>query len=171
MQVTDLIIPVAVGLILIYALFKKVDIWSEFLDGAKENIKVTFEVMPALIALMLSIGMFRASGAIDYLTKALSPLIAWTGFPEGCIPLGLIRPLSGSGATATFENILNIFPPDSYTGRVASVMLGSSETTFYTATVYFSVTKVRKLRHAIPCALVGDITGPFICAFLVGIML
>ncbi|GHU54420.1 spore maturation protein B [Clostridia bacterium] len=167
MKFTEYILPVIICGILIYALVKKVDIWEEFTAGAKANIKVTLDILPSLIGLLLAVGMFRASGAIDLITLAMSPILGITGFPSECVPLALIRPISGSGALATFENILSASPPDSFAGRVASVMFGGTETTFYTCTVYFAATKVKKLRHTIPCALVGDIFGPFICAFLV----
>lgn len=170
MQATDFIIPIIVGAIILYALIKKVDVWGEFLSGAKENLKVTADILPALVGIMVAIGMFRQSGAIDYLTGALAPLLNWAGFPADCVPLALIRPISGSGATAAFENILSSNHPDSFTGRVASVMLGSSETTFYTAAVYFAATKIKKTRHAVPCALFGDLIGPLICTLVVRFM-
>jgi spore maturation protein B len=167
MKFTDYILPIIICGILLYALVKKVDIWDEFTAGAKENIKVTFEILPALIGLLLAVGIFRSSGAITLITAGLSPILNYTGVPGEVVPLALIRPISGSGALATFENILVNSPPDSFPGRVASVMFGGTETTFYTCTVYFAATKVKKLRHTIPCALVGDIFGPFICALLV----
>ncbi|MDR0920196.1 MAG: spore maturation protein [Oscillospiraceae bacterium] len=167
MKFTDYILPLIICGILIYALLKKVDVWSEFVAGAKENILVTMEILPALIGLLLAVGIFRTSGAIDLITTAISPILRFSGFPSECVPLALIRPISGSGALATFENILTNCPPDTFPGRVASVMYGGTETTFYTCTVYFAATKVRKLRHTIPCALVGDIFGPLLCVFIV----
>lgn len=159
---TTYIVPFLLLIIFITAVIKKVDVFTEFLEGAAENLKISFEILPTLVALVLSVGMLRSSGVLDFLADIAAPLLSATGFPEECLPLALIRPISGSGATAVFESILNSNSPDSFAGRVASVMVGSTETTFYTIAVYYGVTKVKNTRHTLWCALCGD------CAAIIG---
>ena len=147
------------------------DIFSEFTEGAAENLKAAFDVLPALIALMTAIGMFKASGALEVISEAISPVTGFLGFPEECIPLAIIRPVSGSGALAVFESILNDVSPDSFAGRVASVIIGSTETTFYTIAVYYGITGVKKTRHAIASSLTADFTGFILSALTVRLLL
>ena len=167
MNLSSYILPIFIGLILIIGLFKRVDVFSEFIAGAKQNLKVGVEILPTLIALMTAIGMFKASGGLELITTAVTPVINRLGFPAECVALALIRPISGSGALAVFESILSDCGPDSLAGRVASVMLGSTETTFYTIAVYYSVTKIKKTRHTLLCSLSGDLTGFIFSALLV----
>lgn len=167
MNLSSYILPIFIGLILIIGLIKKVDVFSEFIEGAKENLKVGVEIMPTLIALMTAIGMFKASGGLELITTTVAPIIHKLGFPAECVALALIRPISGSGGLAVFESILNDYGPDSFAGRVASVMMGSTETTFYTIAVYYSVTKVKKTRHTLLCSLSGDLAGFIFSALLV----
>ncbi|MDO5558256.1 MAG: nucleoside recognition domain-containing protein [Oscillospiraceae bacterium] len=162
---TSYIVPFLLLIIFVTAVVKKVDVFGEFLEGASENLKTSFEILPTLVALVLSVGMLRSSGVIELLSQLASPLLEFTGFPEECLPLALIRPISGSGATAVFESILTQNSPDSFAGRVASIMVGSTETTFYTIAVYYGVTKVKNSKHTLVCALFGDlvaITGSFL---------
>ena len=168
---SDYVIPFFIALIIIIGLVKKVDVFSEFTEGAKENLKAAVSVLPALVALMTAIGMFKASGALDFISSAISPLTSFLGFPEECIPLAIIRPVSGSGALAVFENILTDVSPDSFAGRVASVIIGSTETTFYTIAVYYGITKVKKTRQALPASLAADFTGFVLSALTVRIIL
>ncbi len=168
---SDYVIPFFIALIMIIGLVKRVDVFSEFTEGAKENLKSAVSVLPALIALMTAIGMFKASGALDFISEAISPLTNFLGFPEECIPLAIIRPVSGSGALAVFENILADVLPDSFAGRVASVIIGSTETTFYTIAVYYGITKVKKTRQALPASLAADFTGFILSALTVRIFL
>ncbi|MDR1674772.1 MAG: spore maturation protein [Oscillospiraceae bacterium] len=167
MNFSSYVIPAFIAIIVLAGLIKKVDVFSVFVEGAEENLKVCISILPTLAALMLCIGMFKASGALNFITAAISPLINNIGFPAECVPLALIRPLSGSGALAVYEGILSEHSPDSFVGRVASVLLGSTETTFYTVTVYFGAAKIKKLRHTVPSALAGDITGFIMSALLV----
>ena len=168
---SDYVIPVFIALIMIVGLAKKVDVFGEFTDGAKENLKSAFDVLPALIALMTAIGMFKASGGLDIISSAISPITELLGFPSECIPLAIIRPVSGSGALAVFESILSDVSPDSFPGRVASVLVGSTETTFYTVAVYYGITKVKKTRHTIASSLTADLTGFIFSALTVRLLL
>lgn len=168
---SDYVIPIFIGLIMLAGLVKRADVFSEFTEGARENMKSAFEILPALIALMTAIGMFKASGGLELISEAISPLTDFLGFPRECIPLALIRPISGSGALAVFESILGDVSPDSFPGRVASVLIGSTETTFYTIAVYFGVTKVKKTRHAIASSLTADLTGFILSAVTVRLIM
>lgn len=168
---SNYVIPFFIALIMIIGLAKKVDVFSEFTEGAKENLKASVSVLPSLIALMTAIGMFKASGALEFISATISPLTNILGFPEKCIPLAIIRPISGSGALAVFENILTDVSPDSFAGRVASVIIGSTETTFYTIAVYYGITKVKKTRQALPASLAADFTGFVLSALTIRILL
>ncbi len=168
---SNYVIPFFIAAVMIIGLVKKVDVFSEFTEGAKENFKAAVSILPALVALMTAIGMFKASGALDFISAAISPLTNVLGFPDECIPLAIIRPISGSGALAVFENILTDVSPDSFAGRVASVIIGSTETTFYTIAVYYGITKVKKTRQALPASLAADFTGFVLSALTVRIIL
>ena len=122
MSLQSVIIPIFVLGIFLYGLHKKVDIFSVFVKGAKENILVGVDILPSLVMLMLAVGMFRASGAMDAFSELISPLTDFLGFPSECVPLALMRPVSGSGALSILEGILESHGPDSFIGRVASVL-------------------------------------------------
>ncbi|MDD2955704.1 MAG: spore maturation protein [Oscillospiraceae bacterium] len=163
----DLVVPVAVVFLSLWGLFQKVPVFDCFLEGAAGGIRTAVRILPALVGLMTAVSMFRASGALDVLTWALRPLAGLAGFPEEAIPLALLRPVSGSGALVIFEDILANCGPDSFAGRVASVLQGSTETTFYTIAVYYGAVKVSRTRHTLPAAVVGDLTGFIASALLV----
>lgn len=171
MNMSDWIIPAVTAIIILWGLKSKTDIFGEFAAGAAENLKVCAELLPVLIALITAVGMLRASGAIELLTSLLGDAFERTGFPAECLPLALIRPFSGSGALAVFEDIIAQWGPDSRPGKIASVMLGSTETTFYTIAVYFGAVKIKRTRHTLPAALIGDLTGFIISVLTVNLML
>lgn len=167
MSVTDWIIPLITVFVLTYAAFKRVDVFGAFCEGASEGLKTCAEILPALVLLLVCIGMFRASGAVELLTKALEPLCTAVGFPSEVMPLVILRPFSGSGAMAVYNEIASSAGADTFAERVAATLIGSSETTFYTAAVYFSAVKCRKTRCAIPAALTADCTAWIVCGAVV----
>lgn len=171
MSFTDLIIPVFISAILLFGLIKKVDIFAEFTEGVKEGLHTIYEIFPSLFCLVVSIAVFRASGGMEIVSFLLEPVFSLIGFPIECAPLAILRPFSGSGSIALFEDILSNCGADSFPGRVASVILGSSETTFYTLSVYFAATKVKKTRYALPSAICGDIAGIILSAVFVNLIL
>ena len=171
MDVSSIVVIVLVFGVFAWGLYKKVDILSAFTEGAKENLKTAVGLLPTLTLLMLGVGMFRASGALEAVTGLVAPFIEKIGFPADCLPLALLRPVSGSGALSILENILKEHGADSFTGRVASVLMGSTETTFYTIAVYFGATKVKKSSHALPVALAGDVTAFLMSALAVRIFI
>lgn len=171
MQLTDLIIPVVFAGVIIFGFVRKVDVFSVFCDGAAEGLRTTADILPALILLLVSVGMLRASGAVTLLTELLSPLCGLVGFPPECMQMVLLRPFSGSGALAVYDGIASQCGADSFPERVAAVLLGSSETTFYTVAVYFSAVKVRRTGYAVPAALTADLTAWLVCGVTVGLIL
>ena len=164
---TDIIIPVIVAAILLTGFIRKVDVFSAFCEGATEGLQTCADILPALVLLIVFIGMLQASGAVEALTSLLQPFCSFVGFPEECMPMVLLRPFSGSGAIAVYDGIAAANGVDSFAGKVAAVLLGSSETTFYTIAVYFSAAKVKNTRHAVPSALVADLTAWLVCGMTV----
>lgn len=158
MRFTDFVIPVVFSIILAAGLFKKVDVFDAFTSGAAEGIRTSFGVLPSLICLMTCISMLRASGAIEMFCAAIGPFTEKLGLPADILPLALIRPLSGSGSLSVCQQILEQYGPDSMMGRIASVLQGSSETTFYTISLYYGSIKVSRTRYAVTASLVGDLT-------------
>lgn len=154
-----------------YALHRKVDIYGALTAGAESGLGVAVRILPSMVALLSAIYMLRVSGALDLLTAALSPLTERLGLPGEATALMLIRPLSGSGALAVGSELMARYGPDSYIGRVAAVMLGSTETTFYTIAVYFSAAGIRKTRYTIPAALTADLAGFIFAALSVRLLM
>ncbi|MCI7766406.1 MAG: spore maturation protein [Oscillospiraceae bacterium] len=169
MTAASFVIPAMILLIIAWGMYKRVDVFSEFAKGAAENLRTCAELLPTLIALITAVGMFRASGAEDLLIGAFSGFFERIGFPAECLPLALIRPVSGSGALAVYESLLEQSGPDSFAGRVASVMLGSTETTFYTLAVYYGAVGIKKTRHTLSASLAGDMTGFIVSVLTVNI--
>lgn len=161
----DLLIPLLMIIIAVFALAKKQDVYSALLDGGLDGLKLLLSIAPALVVLLTAVYMLRASGAIDLLTRLLAPVSRVFGIPAETLPLVLLRPFSGSAALAVGADLMAVYGVDSPIGRTAAVMLGSTETTFYTISVYFGAAGVKKTRYAIPAALIADLTG-FVAAFL-----
>lgn len=157
--ITDWVIPCVLCGIFLGALCRGVDVFECFLRGAREGLQTALRITPALVALLTAVAMFRASGCLSVLTQAVRPFADRVGFPAEVVPLALMRPVTGSGALALFNEILQAYGPDSFIGRVASVLQGSTETTFYTIAVYYGAISVRKSRHTLPAALTADFTG------------
>lgn len=150
------VLPVAVVGILLFGMLRRVPVFDTFLQGAKEGLSSSVSILPALIGLMMGVTMLGASGALDILSAFLRPAAQWMGFPVEAIPLALLRPFSGSGSTALAASLFASISPDSFEGKVISVLLGSSETTFYAVAVYFGAVGIKKTRWTVPAALTGD---------------
>jgi spore maturation protein B len=136
-----------------------VKVYPVFVEGAKEGFQVAVRVIPPLVAVVVALGMLRASGAMDGLAAILSPLTSRIGIPASVLPMILVRPLSGGAALGVVADVLRSEGPDSYAGRLASVMAGSTETTFYVLAVYFGAVGVTRYRQALPAALLADLAG------------
>lgn len=165
------IVPVILSCIFLYGLIKGVNVFDTFLSGAREGLSTTFQIIPALVLLLTAVSMFKVSGALDLLTELLSPLTNLIGAPSEILPLALLRPISGSGAMVIFRDILQNYGPDSLIGRIASVMEGSTETTFYTIAVYYGATGIKKTRHSLPSALCADLAGMIMSVITVRLLL
>ncbi|NCB73526.1 MAG: spore maturation protein [Clostridia bacterium] len=163
----ELSVPLIIIFVMLYALYRGTDIFSSMTAGAADGLKTVVGIVPALITLLPCIYMLRASGALDALCCLIRPLLSQIGIPSETVPLMLLRPLSGSGALAVGSDIIKQYGADSYVGRCAAVMLGSTETTFYVIAVYFGAAGIKNTRHAIPAALVADFAGFVAAAFFV----
>ncbi|HJH61882.1 MAG TPA: spore maturation protein [Firmicutes bacterium] len=143
----------------LWGLARKVDLWGALTDGAGEGLKVCVGIAPALICLLTAVYMLRASGALELLGEVLEPALTAVGIPPETVGLLLVRPVSGSAALGVGAELMAAYGPDSPVGRTAAVMLGSTETTFYTVAVYFGAAKIARTRYAIPAALCADLVG------------
>lgn len=167
MQIISLwALPAILLLILTMGLFKKVPLYETFTDGAKDGFKVAINIIPYLVAIIVGISMFRASGIIEYIGQILSPVLIKFNVPADTIPIMIVRSLSGSAALGVFSDIANNLGPDSYATKLSAVMVGSSETTFYVLAVYFGAVGISKLRYALLVGLLADFIG-IVAAILV----
>lgn len=155
----DLLIPCLMLAVSCMALAGNQDVYTLLVTGAADGLRTVQAIFPALIILLTSIQMLRSSGAMDLLIQFLTPVCRVLGVPPETAPLIVIRPISGSAALAVGSEILSAYGPDSVIGRTAAIMLGSTETTFYTISVYFGAAGIKKIRYAIPAALIADLTG------------
>lgn len=155
----SIIIPLTVALIITFGFIKRVPVFDMFLQGVKDGIMATYSMAPSLIGLIVAVNMLTASGAFDLLAGLISPAADFLGFPGEIIPLAVLRPVSGSGSLAVLNSILTSCGANSFAGRVASVMMGSTETTFYAITVYYGSVGIKKIRHTLIAALSADLTG------------
>jgi spore maturation protein B len=143
----------------VYASIKKVNVFDTFVNGAKEGFSTIISIIPYLIAMMVAIGMLRASGFFDLLNRALKPAMNWLGMPPEVLPLALIRPFSGSASTGIMAELIHQYGGDSLIAKTAATMMGSTETTFYVIAVYFGSIGILRSRHAIPAGLLADLAG------------
>lgn len=159
MDLSSLLIPALLTLIALVSLGKGIDFYTVLTEGAQEGLSVLLRILPPLIGLLTAVSMFRASGAMEQFAALLAPVLRLAGIPPETAAMLFIRPVSGSGALAVGSDLMARYGPDSYIGRVAAVMLGSTETTFYTVAVYFGSAGIHRTRHTIPAALIADLTG------------
>jgi spore maturation protein B len=161
------IIPVMIGFILIYGTFKKVPTYESFVDGGKEGIKIAVSIIPFLVGMLVSIAIFRASGALEYLMNWIGPGLLAIGVPPEILPLAIIRPISGTAALGMTSDLIATHGPDSFLGRLASVLQGSTDTTFYVLTVYFGAVGIRKMGDALKVGLWADLVGIIVAIIVV----
>ena len=171
MSLSALVVPVILCFTACFAMRRRVDVYSALTKGAEEGLTVLLHILPSLIGLLTAVYMFRASGAMEVLAALLSPALEKLGIPPETAPLLFIRPISGSGALAVGSEIMETYGADSYIGRVAAVMLGSSETTFYTIAIYYGSAGIVKTRYTIPAALCADLVMFWASAFAVRLLM
>ena len=164
------VIPAIVVGFPLYGLYKKVPVYEVFVEGAKEGFSTAVRIMPYLVAILFSIGMFRASGALNFMIEGLRPLLTLIGIPPEVLPMMMIRPLTGSGSVAVVLDMINQFGEDSILVKMAATMFGSTETTFYVIAVYFGAVNVRKTRHALPAGLIADVVAMFLAVYIVRLL-
>lgn len=143
----------------LYAAIKKVNVFDAFIIGAKQGFDTSVSIIPYLIAMMVAIGMLRASGFFSLMDHLLAPVMALIGMPPEVLPLALIRPFSGSASTGVMAELIHQYGGDTLIAKTAATMMGSTETTFYVIAVYFGAVGIRKTRHAIPAGLLADLAG------------
>jgi len=166
------IIPLLLVGIPLYALtVKKVKVYEVFVEGAKDGFTIAVRIIPYLVAILVAVGMFRASGALDLLLSFLAPLLNLIGFPPENLPLALMRPLSGSGSLGLLTDLVNEYGADSLTAKIGATMYGSSETTFYVLAVYFGSVAVTRSRHALIAGLTADAVGALSAVYICQLML
>lgn len=154
----------------LYAAIKKINVFDAFIIGARKGFETSVSLIPYLIAMMVAIGMLRASGFFDLMDTLLAPAMSWIGMPSEVLPLALIRPFSGSASTGVMAELIHRYGGDSLIAKTAATMMGSTETTFYVIAVYFGCVGIKRTRHAIPAGLLADLAGilasVFICRYL-----
>jgi spore maturation protein B len=167
------IIPLLLVGIPMYAIsIKKIKVYEVFVEGAKDGFTIAVRIIPYLVAILVAVGMFRASGALDLLLSLLAPALNLIGFPPENLPLAMMRPLSGSGSLGLLTDLVNEYGPDSLYAKIGATMFGSSETTFYVLAVYFGSVGITRSRHALVAGLTADVVGAlsavYICKLLIG---
>ncbi|MCW8904175.1 nucleoside recognition domain-containing protein [Sedimenticola sp.] len=157
---------------LLFGVIRKVPIYESFVEGAKDGFQVALKIIPYLVAILVAVGMFRASGAMEWLVGQIGQITTLVGLPAEALPMALLRPLSGSGAYGVMASIINdpAIGPDSYIGYLVSTLQGSTETTFYVLAVYFGAVQVRRIRHALAAGLTADIVGVIAAVFAVSFL-
>lgn len=169
--ITKSIIPIIVLIIITYGMIKGRKVYEWFIEGAKEGLKVCLNIFPYLLAMIIAVNIFREAKLLDLLNNIISPLSNIIGLPKEIIPLVLVKPLSGSGAIGILTDILKNYGPDSYIGLISSVIMGTTETIFYTITVYFGAIQIKKIRHTLWAAVLADLTAIIISILLVSKLL
>lgn len=157
--ISNIAMPMFILLIVMYGFKNKNKVFDSFLEGAKEGIKTTINIFPTLVGLFVAIGALRSSGIIDMIVNLISPILAIVHFPSELMPLACLRPISGSGSIAVATDIMKNYGVDSMIGKIASTIMGSTETTLYTIAVYTSCVKIKKTRYIILAALLADFVG------------
>ncbi len=159
-------VPAILFLILTYGIYKKVHIYECFMEGATDGIKIVFDIFAPILGILVAINMFRASGALEILTSAFAPIAERIHFPTEMLPFAILRPISGGGSLALATDIFKTYGTDSFVGRATSTLMGSTETTFYTLTVYFGAIGIKNIKYSLKCALFADLVGMFVSVWV-----
>ncbi len=166
------VMPLVIFLILGAGLLRNVKVFDVFSQGASEGIGTVIKILPSMVGILTAVGVFRASGALDFVIYLLKPVASLMGIPAEAMPLALLRPVSGSGSLALVSDMVRQYGPDSYIGRVVATMMGSTETIFYTLAVYYGSTGIKNVRYTLVAALIADgvgvIASAWVCAAVFG---
>ena len=167
---TKYLIPIVVIIIIIYCLFKKIDIFDTFIIGVKEGMKCSINLFPTIFTMILAINILTSSGIIILINNAADIFLNYIGFPKEVLPLAIMRPISGSSSLVILSDILKTYGPDSFVGRVASVMQGSTDTTIYIISIYFTSVGIKKIKYSLIVGLIADLISIILSIILVNIM-
>lgn len=167
---TQMLVPCVLAGTALYGTLRRVDVYGALVRGAGQGLETLARILPALVCLLTAVSMVRSSGLLEALAGWLAPVLGRLGLPSELLPLMLVRPISGSAALGVGADLINAYGPDSALGRTAAVMLGSTETTFYTIAVYFSAAGITRTRYAVPAALCADLVGFLASAWAVGVV-
>lgn len=167
---TQMLVPCVLAGTALYGTLRRVDVYGALVRGAGQGLETLARILPALVCLLTAVSMVRSSGLLEALAGCLAPVLGRLGLPPELLPLMLVRPISGSAALGVGADLINAYGPDSDLGRTAAVMLGSTETTFYTIAVYFSAAGITRTRYAVPAALCADLVGFLASAWAVGVV-
>ncbi|MDR7072592.1 spore maturation protein [Fictibacillus barbaricus] len=163
-------IPFLIGFIILYGTYKKVPTYETFVEGGKEGFSIAINIIPFLVGMLVAISVFRASGALDYIMLVMKPLFSLFHIPAEVVPLGLMRTISGTGALGMTSDLIATHGPDSFIGRLASTIQGSTDTTFYVLTVYFGAVGIKKMGYAVKVGLLADLIGFLASIFAVSLL-
>ncbi|MGN0448090.1 MAG: spore maturation protein [Acutalibacteraceae bacterium] len=166
-KISYFVLPLTVAGIVTYGLIKKVKVFDCFMEGAKKGLFTVYELLPSITGLVLAVTMLSKSGAMEIFSDVFSPMVRGLNIPKEVIPMALISPISGGGSVSFFEQVLKAYGPDSFLGQVASVLMGSTDTTLYAVTVYYSAIGVKRTRHTLLAGLAADFAVFLLCSFFV----
>lgn len=166
-NISNYIIPIIVLIIILYALKKRVDIYDTFIYGTKESFDMTLKVFPNLLAMVFGVNIFLKSGVLDFIFNNLKPIFSYINVQIEILPMAIMRPISGSASLAILNNLFLNYGPDSFIGTVASIIQGSTDTTFYVLTLYFGSIGIKKIRYAMWAGLFSDLVG-IVTAIILG---
>lgn len=169
-QVSHLAIPTLICMFLLLGWFRRIPVYEAFIQGASEGFQTAVRIIPYLVAMFVAIKVFRVSGAMDIMAHLCAPVLGLFGLPAEVLPLAIMRPLSGSSALGIATELINNYGPDSFIGKLASVMQGSTDTTFFVLTIYFGAVGVKKYRHAVLLGIFADLTGLFASLFICNLL-
>lgn len=167
---STIMIPLLVLLVIIHGIIKRIDVYDVFIDGAKESFGMILELFPTLLGMILGINIFLKSGVLEFVLQGLSPFFSYLKVPLEVIPMAIMRPISGSSTLAILNNIYEVYGPDGYLGTLASVIQGSTDTTFYVLTLYFGSIGIKKIRYAMWAGLCADIIGIIASVVIVNLL-
>ncbi|MHC1683808.1 MAG: spore maturation protein [Clostridiaceae bacterium] len=153
------IIPILIFAVVLYGMIKKVKVYECFVEGAKDGLQICFRIFPYILAMLLAVSILREGGVLTFFNNIIAPFVKLIGLPPEVVPLVLIKPLSGSGSLGVYAELLKNYGADSYIGILASIIMGSTETIFYTLTVYFGAVNIKRIRHTLYAAIMADLTA------------
>ncbi|MDD3341878.1 MAG: spore maturation protein [Bacilli bacterium] len=170
MNISYFILPFVVVLVVLYAAFKKVSVYDAFVEGAKESFEMILNMFPTLLAMIFGVNIFLKSNILSGFLNLIHPILTFFCIPKEIVPMALVRPISGSSSLAILNDILSVHSPDSYIGRLSSVLQGSTDTTFYILTLYFGSIGITKIKHSLWAGLIADVAGIIASLLLVNLL-